>query len=88
MSKPVHYMPTLRFHSLTPRYDPLLKWIMSEEGFKRQLIRQANIQPDMQVLDLGCGTGTLTLMSLVIHHLTRDQKRRRSGMFSRPETAG
>ena len=35
---------------------------MHEAGFKWRLIRQANIQADMQVLDLGCGTGTLTLM--------------------------
>lgn len=130
MSKPVHYIPALRFHWLTPLYDPLLKWVMHEEGFKRRLVQHANIQPDMQILDLGCGTGTLTLMlkrahpdvkvigldadvqvldlarakagsidirwdkglayslpypdtyfdkvmtSLVIHHLTRDQKRR------------
>jgi len=35
---------------------------MREESFKRRLIRQANIQPKMKVLDLGCGTGTLTIM--------------------------
>ena len=35
---------------------------MREETFKRMLISQANIQPDMKVLDLGCGTGILTLM--------------------------
>ncbi len=130
MSKPVNYIPALRFPWLTPLFDPLLNWVMQEENFRRRLIRQANIQPDMQVLHLGCGTGTLTLMlksahpdvnvigldadvqvldlahvkagsidsrwdegfayslpypeayfdkvvtSLVIHHLTRDEKRR------------
>ena len=56
------YIPALSFKWLTPLYDPLLKWVMREETFKRKLIQQANIQPKMNVLDLGCGTGTLTLM--------------------------
>jgi ubiquinone/menaquinone biosynthesis C-methylase UbiE len=60
--KPNRYIPALSFHWLTPVYDPLLKWGMREETFKRELIQQANIQPMMKVLDLGCGTGTLTLM--------------------------
>ena len=36
---------------------------MREKSFKRQLVRQANIQPGHRVLDLGCGTGTLTLLT-------------------------
>lgn len=56
------YIPALSFNWLTPLYDPLLKWVMREETFKRRLIQEANIQPGMNVLDLGCGTGTLTLM--------------------------
>ncbi len=56
------YIPALRFHWLTPLYDPLLKWGMQEERFKRQLIVQAAIDPHMRVLDLGCGTGTLTVL--------------------------
>ncbi len=60
--KPGNYIPALRFNWLTPLYDPLLKWVMREETFKRRLVQQANIQPNMDVLDLGCGTGTLTIM--------------------------
>lgn len=56
------YIPALSFKWLTPLYDPLLKWGMREETFKRRLIERTSIQDGQQVLDLGCGTGTLTLM--------------------------
>jgi ubiquinone/menaquinone biosynthesis C-methylase UbiE len=56
------YIPALSFKWLTPLYDPLLKWGMREEIFKRRLVLQAGLQPKMDVLDLGCGTGTLTVM--------------------------
>lgn len=56
------YIPALTVRWLTPLYDPILKWVMREETFKRKLVMQANVQPGMNVLDLGCGTGTLTVM--------------------------
>jgi len=52
---------------LTPFYDPLFKLAMQEQTFKRQLIQQAHIQPGMRVLDLGCGTGTLTILIKQMH---------------------
>lgn len=60
--KTARYIPSLRFRWLTPIYDPVLKWIMREQDFKHRFIRQADIRPGMKVFDLGCGTGTLTLM--------------------------
>jgi ubiquinone/menaquinone biosynthesis C-methylase UbiE len=56
------YIPALSFRFLTPLYDPILKWVMREDTFKRKLVSQARILPGMKVLDLGCGTGTLTVM--------------------------
>jgi len=56
------YIPALHWKRLTPLYDPLLRWGMREERFKREMIQQAQIQTGQQVLDLGCGTATLTVM--------------------------
>jgi ubiquinone/menaquinone biosynthesis C-methylase UbiE len=40
---------------------------MREEIFKHRLIQQAHVQPGMNVFDLGCGTGTLTIMLKTLH---------------------
>ena len=56
------YIPALSFRVLTPLYDSFFKVTMREELFKRQLITEAEIQSGQRVLDLGCGTGTLTIM--------------------------
>jgi ubiquinone/menaquinone biosynthesis C-methylase UbiE len=61
------YIPALSFKVLTPFYDTLFKWTMREELFKRRLIEQAQIRPGQRVLDLGCGTGTLTVMVKQAH---------------------
>lgn len=62
MGRPEGYIPALSHDLLTPLYDPVLRWVMREERFKRRLLEQAEIRDGHRVLDLGCGTGTLTVM--------------------------
>ena len=56
------YVPALRFGILTRLYDPVMNVIMPEDAFKNSLVRHANIGKDKKILDLGCGTATLTIM--------------------------
>jgi len=56
------FVPALGLRSLTRFYDPLISLALREGPIKQRLIDQARIAPGMDVLDLGCGTGTLALM--------------------------
>ena len=65
--KPKDYVTAAGSDWLLPLYDPFLRWVAREDTFKRRLIEEARIGPRNQVLDLGCGTGTLTLMIKHLH---------------------
>lgn len=56
-----NYLPALRFEFLTRFYDPIVRITTREFAFKRALIKQANLQKNQTILDLACGTGTLSI---------------------------
>lgn len=55
------YIPALGYRWLTPAYDAVVRLTTRESTFKRALLAQAGLQPGQEVLDLACGTGTLTV---------------------------
>ncbi|NOH02613.1 MAG: methyltransferase domain-containing protein [Chloroflexi bacterium] len=62
-----NYIPALRYEWLTGFYDTVMDRLMRETTFKQALIRQARVMKGHRVLDLGCGTATLTLMIKQAH---------------------
>ena len=66
MTHPPSYVPALRYGLLTRLYDPVVALTTRERTFKKRLVEQAGIRAGHEVLDLGCGTGTLALL---IHEL-------------------
>ncbi len=67
MEKNEKYIPALSYDRLTPLFDPLIRWSMRELELKRRLIDQARIESGQRVLDLGCGTATLTILIKQTH---------------------
>ncbi|MGI9285125.1 MAG: class I SAM-dependent methyltransferase [Pseudomonadales bacterium] len=55
------YIPALGYSVLTSFYDPVVKATTRETQFKRALVNRANIHSGLNVLDVGCGTGTLAI---------------------------
>ncbi len=56
------YIPALRFNWLTRFYDLLLSLTLREKRFKTALIQLSSLNATKQVLDIACGTTTLTLL--------------------------
>ncbi|MGD9628603.1 MAG: class I SAM-dependent methyltransferase [Pyrinomonadaceae bacterium] len=63
------YISALSYDWLTPFYDTVVRFTTREEVFKRALVRLAQVERNHRVLDLACGTATLTIL------LKQDQPR-------------
>jgi SAM-dependent methyltransferase len=61
MSAQDSYVPALGYRWLTGLYDPVVRLTTREATFKSALLDQAQLRPGQRVLDLACGTATLTI---------------------------
>ncbi|TDI50520.1 MAG: class I SAM-dependent methyltransferase [Acidobacteria bacterium] len=61
------YVAALRYDFLTSIYDPIVALTTRERTFKERLLSQACIDDGANVLDLGCGTGTLAIRAKRLH---------------------
>jgi ubiquinone/menaquinone biosynthesis C-methylase UbiE len=56
------YIPALGYNWFTPFYDTVVGFTTREKLFKDALVEQAKVEAGYRVLDLACGTGTLTAL--------------------------
>ncbi len=56
------YIPALKYHWLTQFYDRVLNTFLREKTFKSKLIESMKPGNPKHILDIGCGTATLSLM--------------------------
>ena len=59
MSREPGFIPALRFHRLTPLFDHVAGLTARDRAIKRRVLERAAIADGEEVLDVGCGTGTL-----------------------------
>ena len=60
------YNPAAGHDWLLPLYDPLQK-LLGADSARRELVKQASVRPNHQVLDIGCGTGSLVVLIKRLH---------------------
>jgi len=54
------YVPSLKYDRLTSLYDSVQKWTFPELSSQSKLMNQSTIERGSNVLDIGCGSATLT----------------------------
>jgi ubiquinone/menaquinone biosynthesis C-methylase UbiE len=57
-----HFVPAAGADWLLPLYDPFTR-LLGTAAAQRELVAQARLAPGLRVLDLGCGTGALSLVA-------------------------
>ena len=60
------YLPAAGYDWALPLYDPVVK-LLGGDRARRTLVDQADIRAGHRVLDLGCGTGTLVVLTKTCH---------------------
>lgn len=65
------FVPALRYRVLTRFYDPVVRLTTRERRVKQRLLQAAAIPPGATVVDLGCGTGTMSIWLKKQHPDTR-----------------
>ena len=62
MSAPAEgFTPALRFHRLTPLFDLVAATLVRDRTLKGRVLEHAALTGGDEVLDVGCGTGTLAI---------------------------
>jgi ubiquinone/menaquinone biosynthesis C-methylase UbiE len=60
------FIPAAGRDWLLPLYDPLQQLFLGNWAYRR-LVDQANLEPQQRVLEIGCGTGNVTILIKQLH---------------------